>query len=207
MSRELDFNEEALALFARLGIDPSAQRSHSYNSMDCLFVEEKRGGRIFVGNQTAAHDLKSLSASNITHVVNCTHGMSAIPNYHPGSLQYFQFQIADWSSIVKADDKSLEKFVDPLWAFIDGALGKGEGVLVHCLAGAHRAGTTGVACLMHYGGIRSVGEAIAAAKKVRPIIDPIGRLPAFLERLQRLEAANAAATPAGGSKASGGGAT
>lgn len=59
-------------------------------------------------------------------------------------------------------------------------------MLVHCLAGAHRAGTTGVACLIHYAELEPT-EAIRIAKRCRPIIDPIGQLPEFLNRLQRAE--------------------
>ena len=36
-----------------------------------------------------------------------------------------------------------------LFDFVDRELGGGRSVLVHCLAGAHRAGTAGTACLMH----------------------------------------------------------
>ena len=60
--------------------------------------------------------------------------------------------------------------------------------ITDCLAGAHRAGTTGVACLMHYGRITDVKEAIQTGKSLRRAIDPIGRLPEFLYRLQRIEA-------------------
>ena len=68
-----------------------------------------------------------------------------------------------------------------LFAVIDGALAKGESVLVHCLAGAHRAGTTGIMCLMHYAGMSSL-EAVPTAKRLRPVIDPIGRFPELLRR-------------------------
>lgn len=100
-------------------------------------------------------------------------------------------------------------FVDPLFAFIDDAISRGESVLVilfckiydiiciyyyyltivlkvHCLAGAHRAGTTGCACLVHYAKL-DVPNAITVAKKCRPIIDPIGQLPEFLNRLKKAE--------------------
>lgn len=46
--------------------------------------------------------------------------------------------------------KAVPAFVTPLFAFIDSALANNSSVLVHCLAGAHRAGTTGCLCLMHY---------------------------------------------------------
>lgn len=41
-------------------------------------------------------------------------------------------------------------YFKPLFDFIDEAIKNGDNVLIHCLAGAHRAGTVGIACLMHY---------------------------------------------------------
>lgn len=43
------------------------------------------------------------------------------------------------------------KFFAPAHNFIDENLEKGNNVMVHCLAGAHRAGTTGVSYLMKVG--------------------------------------------------------
>ena len=39
-------------------------------------------------------------------------------------------------------------FWHPAHSFIEGSLQRGENVLVHCMAGAHRAGSTGVSFLM-----------------------------------------------------------
>jgi hypothetical protein len=50
-------------------------------------------------------------------------------------------------------------------------------------------GTTGCVCLMHYGGLDAT-TAILTAKKCRRVIDPIGRLPMFLTRLERAEKAS-----------------
>ncbi len=75
-----------------------------------------------------------------------------------------------------------------MFEFIEDAISNGQNVMVHCLAGAHRAGTTGVACLIHFAKL-PVMDAITIAKKCRPIIDPIGHLPEFLVRLQRAEEA------------------
>ena len=61
-------------------------------------------------------------------------------------------------------------------------------VLVHCLAGAHRAGTTGCILLMHKAGLSAM-EAVATAKKLRPVIDPIGRFPELLRRYECIEQA------------------
>ena len=90
-------------------------------------------------------------------------------------------------------DESVLAFSEPMFQFIEKAISTGKGsVLVHCLAGAHRAGTTGCACLMHFAALNHK-EAIATAKRLRPIIDPIGQLPQFLQRLElarvRLEGA------------------
>jgi protein-tyrosine phosphatase len=63
------------------------------------------------------------------------------------------------------------------------AIRHGGNVLVHCLAGAHRAGTTGCACLIYFANM-DVSNAIYTAKKLRPIIDPIGQLPEFLKKLK-----------------------
>ena len=79
----------------------------------------------------------------------------------------------------------LTVFVNPLFAFIDSALAEGASVLVHCLAGAHRAGTTGCLCLMHYANL-DVATAIASAKSLRPIIDPMGHLRELLNRFQMI---------------------
>lgn len=42
-------------------------------------------------------------------------------------------------------------FIKPAHDFIDRALEGGANVMVHCLAGAHRAGTTGVSYMMKAG--------------------------------------------------------
>ncbi|CAK0820700.1 unnamed protein product [Prorocentrum cordatum] len=64
---------------------------------------------------------------------------------------------------------------------------------VHCLAGAHRAGTTGVAYTMHAADLDHK-TAIAACKACRPIVDPIGDLTSLLATLEReREAAKASA--------------
>lgn len=57
-------------------------------------------------------------------------------------------------------------------------------MLVHCLAGAHRAGTAGVSCLMHLLKIRAP-EATRMAKTLRPAINPIGDFPALLDLLEK----------------------
>lgn len=181
-SQTHDFDEEARKLFARLGLDkegaPSGKGKFGglYNPLDAIYRDKATGGTIFVGNQQAAQNAAMLKENGITHVCNCTDSM---PFYHKDAFTYLRFNVSFWPSF--GDIEELRKFLTPLWEFVDGALAKGESVLVHCLAGAHRAGTTGIMCLMHYAGMSSL-EAVPTAKRLRPVIDPIGRFPELLRR-------------------------
>lgn len=182
----LDFDEEGRKLYASLNIDFSQVKSGPYNSLDPIWKHPTTGGTIYVGNQTAASSLDVLRAHNIISVVNCTSGPSQLPNYHDGKMNYYIFPVTYWSQHATETNESILAFSDPLFQFIDRALLQGGSVLVHCLAGAHRAGTTGCACLIHYAGL-GASDAIAVAKRCRRIIDPIGMLPEFLTRLHRAE--------------------
>ena len=206
MEREtLDFNAEAHALFARLNLAPGTGGSR-WNDLDAIYSHPATRASIYVGNQVAASSLALLQARGITAVVNCTAGLGALPCYFPGQLAYHVFDVASWQAHTRnGSDEGVAAFTGGLFAFIDGALARGQSVLVHCLAGAHRAGTTGVLCVMRYGRVLDVPHAIAAAKKLRQVIDPIGRLPELLHRFLRLElAAAAAAAAAAGAGAAGG---
>jgi len=209
----LDFDEEARKLFARVGLDADGRGGHGYNPLDPIFRDESTGGTIFVGNQTAAQNRSILDSHKITHVVNCTDNMpcfhergtqAALVGHGDGAdrppLTYYRFNISFWSRFVDNTDESAMDFVRPVFEFVDAALASGGSVLVHCLAGAHRAGTTGCLLLMYKAGMDKK-TAVPSAKKLRPAIDPIGTLPGLLERYDRARAnAAAAALEAGGSK-------
>jgi len=182
-------HEEGKALLQRLANHGKAGAlggGSRWNTMDAIWSDPVGKGVIYVGNQTAAQSLPLLREHGVTHVLNCTHGDYKIPDFHAGTLKYMTLPISDFSSLVKNTDASMHEFMDPVWAFIDSATRSGNSVLVHCLAGAHRAGTTGVACLIHYERM-SVPTAVATAKSLRSAIDPIGRFPDFLRRLHKAE--------------------
>ena len=46
--------------------------------------------------------------------------------------------------------ESILEFLKPFFDFVDDAVDSGRSVLVHCVAGAHRAATAGCLLLMHY---------------------------------------------------------
>ena len=74
-------------------------------------------------------------------------------------------------------------FFEPCHKFIDESLEKGQNVMVHCMAGAHRAGAAGVSYMMKAGRI-SFEEALKTARACRGVIDPFGDLAELLTRLQ-----------------------
>lgn len=56
--------------------------------------------------------------------------------------------------------------------------------MVHCLAGAHRAGTAGVAYCMYAKKSKHI-ETLRYVKSLRPIVDPFGPLSELLHNLER----------------------
>ena len=67
------------------------------------------------------------------------------------------------------------EFFEPCHDFIDKALDQGKNVMVHCLAGAHRAGTTGVSYMMKVGNLK-YADARKIAKQRRSVVDPFANL-------------------------------
>lgn len=180
-----NYDDEARKLWARLNLDPNTDNGNgAYNSLDPVWRNPETGGTIYVGNEVAAKSLGMLQKHNITHVVNCT---DSIPLYHqnkPGAgITYLRFDITSHYHRVRTEKEAVV-FVQPMLDFVTEATSKGNNVMVHCLAGAHRAGTTGVLCLMHFAKLGAT-DATFIAKQCRPIIDPICDFPLLLARVER----------------------
>jgi hypothetical protein len=198
MSSSSYFDDEAKKLFRNLGLSESGAAARSayssssmYQNLNVIFEHPATKAKIYCGNQTAASDLGILTSHGVTRVVNCTNGFGQIPNYHEGKLNYFRFHISDFRSRVSmTDDSSVHAFVDPVFDFVNNALEKGENVFVHCLAGAHRAGTTSIMLIMLYEKL-DVASAISAGKSRRSAIDPICDFPIFLKRVHEVKIKNA----------------
>ena len=113
----------------------------------------------------------------VKRIVNCTHN---IPNFHEKDFLYHSFQVGKWRQhYSETDSTKLSDFVQDYINFISEALEAGDSVLVHCLAGAHRAGTAGIIVLMYLADINKE-DAEKAAKLARPVIEPIGGLKDFI---------------------------
>ena len=177
----------------------SKKGDKEYNSLDPIYKRPHSPATIYGGDRHTASDINLLKKHRITSVVNCTRPADTgeLPNYCQGSncIRYYEFPIATWSYYLfpnKSREEWLEgtpptqqelmkvrDFFQRMFQFVQDALDRNESVLVHCLAGAHRAGSCGVSLLMYFLDIE-LPRAVFLAKLCRPIIDPIGSLPKVL---------------------------
>lgn len=68
-SQNLDFDEEARALWAKLNLDPNTKSSSSWNVTDPIWRHPVGHGTIFVGNQTAAENINVLKCAFILQFI------------------------------------------------------------------------------------------------------------------------------------------
>lgn len=141
-----------------------------------VFVHPQTRAKLFIGGQEPASNKAMLEEMKIFHVVNCQ-GSSG-ENYHERDPRFTYLRYGISEDLRMAHMSSAEgvfRFLEPLHSFIDKALHNGNNVMVHCLAGAHRAGTAGVSYMMRRGNM-TYREAVKLAKKQRPCVDPMGHL-------------------------------
>jgi len=186
-----DLDAEARKIFAALGLsEDGASTEHSrtvnrYSDLDAVWQHPDTGAKVYIGNATASKSPHIHRQHSISHIVNCTTDM---PNaIKDGSITYYRFNIyAMFSpSTNLSTSEAIRAFFADVFHFVDSALAAGKNVLIHCLAGAHRAGTTGTAFVMYASGLRR-DAAIRACKAIRPAVDPFGEL---YELLGKVEAA------------------
>ncbi|CAD7930020.1 unnamed protein product [Amoebophrya sp. A25] len=156
-----------------------------YNELDAVYEHPTTGAKVYIGNLVSAQTKGILDRHGIRRVVNCQD--TTTENYHQSNpeFEYFRFPISHWwreSSMDSAEN--VLKFFLSVFKWIDTQIEQGKSVLVHCLAGAHRAGSTGVAYVMY---ARNMGfdDALAYVKNLRPIVDPFGPLEDLLRRLEK----------------------
>ncbi|CAJ1385258.1 unnamed protein product [Effrenium voratum] len=182
-----DFDEEARKLFALLNLPSGAasdesSRLHGYHNLDAVWQHPTTGAQVFIGNATASSQREILRKNRVTHIVNCTSDMSNTFDGDP-AVAYFRFDIYKFfSALDLRSHRGVLEFFLPVFQWIDEAVSSGHSVLIHCLAGAHRAGTTGVAYVMHAADLDHQ-TAIVACKRCRPAVDPIGDLTTLLAQL------------------------
>ena len=88
-------------------------------------------------------------------------------------FEYMRFPISSHtkSPFDMKQASGILKFFYPVFDLIERKTNSGQNVLIHCIAGAHRSGSTGVAWLIYEGNL-SADKATELAKSKRSIIDP-----------------------------------
>lgn len=133
-----DENPHSLAARVILAAVPQG-----YQMMDSIWEHPTTGAQIFVGNLFATKDADLLARHNVRHVVNTTDDLFNELAGSPNAPAYYMFDVGNWRSAGGANpyataDEIIE-WLDAFFGYVQGALAAGESVLVHCLAGAHRA--------------------------------------------------------------------
>jgi len=104
-----------------------------------------------------------------------TYGVTVPDELPDPPIQYFDFDIEHHphkrTEVGDSTDEELaelQSFCAPVCNWIDDVVASGSSVLVHCRAGKHRAGTTGVMYMMHSRGLDS-DAALAHVQGIRPV--------------------------------------
>eukprot|EP01083_Nonionella_stella_P205136 747290_1 len=100
---------------------------------------------LFIGNKEAAQDIEFLTSIKCKYIVNCAG--NNIPNlFSRFGIKYLTYRWPDCKSTIMFDSKG--KTIRQLHRFIDNALNRGFGVLVHSEHGNSRSCCVVVAYLM-----------------------------------------------------------
>lgn len=174
------------------GSDSDPKRAfRSMRNLDCIYRAAADppvtpAPAVYVGNVAAATTRAMLAEHGITAIVNCTNDLPtkfAKAPFKDPSIRYLRFDAMSCGRFavgsgrrggdagVSAPMAVAEAFAEPL-DFIDAALSEGRSVLIHCMLGAHRAGSVGTAFVMRKARLRRDG-AIAACRRCRGVVDPL----------------------------------
>jgi len=155
-------------------------------SVDAVF--ERGEARLFIGDMATRNSPEKMRELNIKRVVDCLEpgAFAHIIREEFDNIEYLEYPIALWEECPgNRTDPGISKILAPLLGFVTEGLEKGESVMVHCYAGAHRGGTAGILSLMHLQGMGQ-DEAIAAVQARRKVVEPLANMAKLLGRFQKV---------------------
>lgn len=180
----VDVSPSVQRLLSSINFPADTPPGERWGNLNAVFRHAGTGARVFIGNTTAAKTKAILLQHGITRVVNCKDPSD--PNWHENDpdFSYLRFPIAHHWRVLgsNATSESVLNYFGKLFTWVDAQLADGKSVLIHCLAGAHRAGTTGVSYVMHAASL-NMTDAVAICQRQRPVVCPIGSFPQLLFRL------------------------
>lgn len=192
-STRSDFTDGASAVSAdfdalgkRLMETAGTSSASTYRDVDEIWLHPKTGARLLVGGQKVAESRELLQAFGVACIVRCLdYDGEKGPFEGEEGFEYLHYPISWWKRIGgHRSHRGVARIIAPLLGFVEGSLENGRSVFIHCLAGAHRAGTAGVACIMHLCQL-DAASAILAVQAVRPCVEPLAHLKVLLRRLDK----------------------
>lgn len=187
----MNYDDEARKLFEQLNLpDPTVENtkdkglfSDLRNMPNAVYQHPTTGAQFFIGGEFSAKERWVLDQYKIYNII-CAKGSTG-PLYHVNDpkFTYLPWHIESLPRMKPhlKDGEQIFNFLHPVHSYIQSCLERGENVMVHCMAGAHRAGTTGVSYMMKASGL-GYEDARRVARKVRPVVDPCGQLETLLKK-------------------------
>eukprot|EP00756_Hemistasia_phaeocysticola_P030930 Hpha_TRINITY_DN16320_c1_g1::TRINITY_DN16320_c1_g1_i1::g.59922::m.59922 len=131
-------------------------------------------GTMYLGSLRSAQQVRIYEELGITHLASIGRELTVVLS--PG-MEQLQLNVDDMPGV------DLTPHFDAAHEFIDQAMDKGEGILVHCFKGQSRSATVVVTYLMKKRGMTR-DAAVAEVKKCRKCINPN---PGFMDVMARYE--------------------
>src|SRR3990167_7298713 len=171
MESNKKYDEEAYKLFAKLQSESNNDR---YNKMDLVWEENSSGAKIYVGGVLASKDKEFLIHSGIKRIVNTQGSQTSNPfendkdeNGNPVFL-YHRISVVQTPSLI--NHEAVWNFFVNFFKWMDEGIKNGDSILIHCLAGAHRAPTTAASYLLYHTRLPKQ-DVVNHLKLCRPIVD------------------------------------
>ena len=132
--------------------DQRGQRQrNNHETMHRIIHFEQYSASIFQGGWAAAHDQERLEYHNIGFVINCTANVPYPEWMHQrGTPAYDRFPIYGGPLTSALIARNALGVLEPLFHRIEETLRNQQSVIIHCRAGAHRAGAMGVILAMYF---------------------------------------------------------
>ena len=179
-------------------MDEHGRRLETHDTMSRILVIDNCA--IFQGGWLAAHDLDRMREHNIGLIINCTTNVP-LPRWRqmPDTPECVIFPIFQGEFCEALDRGQGLMVLEPLFEKVRNTMNdRAQNVMIHCKAGAHRAGIMGVIFTMYYLKI-PIKEAIRHVRSKRSCTCVIGRnleLVQAIAREMEVRAAPAAAPAA-----------
>jgi len=174
------FHDEGLKVLQRSGND------WDHREMDAVWEHPLTKAKVFIGGIAAAQNAHLLRSHSVSCIVNCQGEGTPHPLEGSAGFNFLRMPINAARSIPSEDTNALWEFYEQFLSFVDEGTSRGESVLIHCLAGAHRAPTaTGVFLLWKTR--LPVEQVTSHMKKCRSIVqvDPFLGLVSILKRAKQ----------------------